>query len=481
MKRLNGMDAMLLYGEAPNLHMHTLKVAVLHAERSGTSYTFESFRKSFEERLRYLDPLRWRLIETPWRLHHPLWVEDCEVDLDYHLRRVKVPSPGGRRELNQVIGEVASTPLSRTRPLWEFHFAEGLTDNRFALIGKVHHSLADGVASANLMARLMGLQLGPEGLPRLQESPKSRALLRTAGRDHVEQLAKLPKLIQDAATGLYGVRRRAKDRGERPDMAKMFKPPPSFLNHVVSPSRTFASATLSLADAKETAKRLNVTFNDLVLATVAGALRDLLLRYDGRADRPLLSNVPVSTDKSADRISGNALSGLPVSLPVHVDDPIERVRLTALATRIAKDDHQIVGPDLYSRMMNYVPTALAPAIFRRQAARAARNSVMNVPVSNVPGPRERGEIGGAPVTEFYSTGVLSAGAAVNITVWSYVDQLDIAVLSDDRTFDDVHEATDAIVHAFAEIRSAAGLTGSLSAVSTAMASATDHRSDGDRS
>ncbi|MFZ0834899.1 MAG: WS/DGAT domain-containing protein [Mycobacterium sp.] len=118
-----------------------------------------------------------------------------------------------------------------------------------------------------------------------------------------------------------------------------------------------------MADAKETAKRLNVTFNDLVLATVAGALRDLLLRYDGRADRPLLSNVPVSTDKSADRISGNALSGLPVSLPVHVDDPIERVRLTALATRIAKDDHQIVGPDLYSRMMNYVPTALA-RIFR---------------------------------------------------------------------------------------------------------------------
>jgi diacylglycerol O-acyltransferase / wax synthase len=421
------------------------------------------------------------LVETPWHLHHPVWVEDCEVDLDYHLRRVQIPSPGGRRELNQVIGEVASTPLSRTRPLWEFHFAEGLTDNRFALIGKVHHSLADGVASANFMARLMGLHLGPEGLTALHESPTSRALLRSAVRDHVSQLAKLPKLIRDAATGLYGVRQRAKDRGDRPDMATMFKPPPSCLNHVVSPNRTFASATLSLADAKETAKRLDVTFNDLVLATVAGALRDLLLRYDGRADRPLLSNVPVSTDKSADRISGNELSGLPVSLPVHVDDPIERVRLTALATRIAKDDHQIVGPDLYSRMMNYLPTAFAPAMFRQQAARAARNSVMNVPVSNVPGPHERGEIGGAPVTEFYSTGVLSAGAAVNITVWSYVDQLDIAVLSDDRTFDDVHDATDAIVHAFAEIRSAAGLTGSLSAVSTAMASANDHRSDGSRS
>jgi len=102
MKRLNGMDAVLVYGEAPNLHMYTLKVAIVHAERSGTSFTFESFRKTFEERLRYLDPLRWRLIETSWRLHHPLWVEDCEVDLDYHLRRVEVPSPGGRRELVSV-------------------------------------------------------------------------------------------------------------------------------------------------------------------------------------------------------------------------------------------------------------------------------------------------------------------------------------------------------------------------------------------
>lgn len=471
MKRLNGMDAMLLYGEAPNLHMHTLKVAIVNPEESANPFTFESFRRSFEERLRHLEPLRWRLVETPWRLHHPVWIEDGDIDLDYHLRRVMVPSPGGRRELDQVIGDVLSTPLSRARPLWEFHLAEGLTDNRFALIGKVHHSLADGVASANLMARLMGLQEGGDALAGTRESPNARTLLKTAGRNHIEQAADLPRLIRDAVIGLSRVRRRAQDRGERLDMARMFQPPPSFMNHVVSPVRKFASATLSLPEVKDTAKRLDVTFNDLVLAIVAGALRAMLLLYDGRADRPLLSNVPVSTDRSADRISGNELSGLPVSLPVHLDDPLERVRMTALATRIAKDDHQIIGPDLYSRMMNYMPTAFAPPMFRRQALRAATNSVMNIPVSNVPGPRQRGAIGGAPVSELYSTGVLSAGAAVNITVWSYVDQLDIAVLTDDRTFDDVHEATDAIMHAFKEIRAAAGLPGDISAVGTAMAPA----------
>ena len=115
------------------------------------------FRRTIARRLHLLDPLRYRLVDIPWKLHHPMWLEDCAVDLDYHLRRVRVPSPGGRRELDQVIGEIASTPLDRGRPLWEFHFAEGMADDRFALIGKVHHTLADGVASANLLARLMDL------------------------------------------------------------------------------------------------------------------------------------------------------------------------------------------------------------------------------------------------------------------------------------------------------------------------------------
>ena len=156
MKRLNGMDAMLLYSEAPNLHTHTLKVAVIDAA-GYPDFGFEAFRDHLRRRLPLLEPLRYQLVEMPWRLHHPMWLQDCAVDLDYHLRRVRVPAPGGRRELDQVIGELASTPLDRGRPLWEFYFAEGLAGGRFALIGKVHHSLADGVASANLLARAMDL------------------------------------------------------------------------------------------------------------------------------------------------------------------------------------------------------------------------------------------------------------------------------------------------------------------------------------
>jgi diacylglycerol O-acyltransferase / wax synthase len=472
-KRLNGMDAMLLYSETPNLHTHTLKVAIVHTADFAGEFTFDVFRRTIARRLHLLDPLRYQLVDIPWKLHHPMWLEDCPVDLDYHLRRVRVPAPGGRRELDGVIGEIASTPLDRSRPLWEFHFAEGMADDRFALIGKVHHTLADGVASANLLARLMDLagsaQDERDDYPTC-EAPTTVELLRAAGRDHVQNIAALPRLMRDAARGASRVMRKAREREGDEGMAKMFKTPPTFLNHIVSPVRTFATAALSLVEIKETAKHLDVTFNDIVLSMAAGGLRELLLRYDGRADRPILASVPVSTDRSADRITGNEISGLAVSLPVHLDDPLERVRLTAVATNRAKEVNELFGPQLHGQMMEYLPPPLTPALFRWQSKRAARSMIMNVAVSNVPGPRQRGHIGGAPVSEIYSVGVLSAGSAFNMTVWSYVDQLDIAVLSDDRTFKDTHEATDAMIHAFGEIRRACGLSDA-STVETAMAPA----------
>lgn len=473
MKRLNGMDAMLLYSETPNLHTHTLKVGIINAAEFDGEFSFDVFRDTIARRLHLLDPLRYKLVDIPWRLHHPMWLENCDVDLGYHLRRVRVPSPGGRRELDQLIGEIASTPLDRTRPLWEFHFAEGMAQGRFALIGKVHHTLADGVASANLLARLMDLAGSQSDAADEQPcvAPSKSRLLWEAQLDHFQQIAALPALIADAVRGAARVRRRSKERQAHPEMAKMFNAPPTFLNHVVSPVRTFATATLSLAEVKETAKQLGVTFNDIVLSVAAGGLRELLLRYDGRADRPLMSSVPVSTDRSPDRVTGNEIGGLMVSLPVHVDDPRERVRLISVSSTIAKENYELLGPELQGRMMEYLPPPLAPAMFRRQGRRADRNKMMNVAVSNVPGPRQRGHIGGAPVSEIYSVGVLSAGSAFNMTVWSYVDQLDIAVLSDDRTFDDMHEATDAMVHAFGEIRRAAGFSGEPTVVDTAMAPA----------
>ena len=220
--------------------------------------------------------------------------------------------------------------------------------------------------------------------------------------------------------------------------------------------RTFATATLSLAQVKETGKTLQITVNDVVMASAAGALRQLLLRYDGSADRPLVASVPASTDRSPHRISGNELGGMAVSLPTHVGDPLERVRLTATSTAIAKENNELFGPELYGKLITYLPPFAAPPAFKWLARRNAQTRLFNLPVSNVAGPRERGHFAGAPVGEIYSAGPLIAGCGINITVWSYVDQLNISVIADDRTFGDTHEMTDAMVCAFREIRSAAG-------------------------
>lgn len=198
----------------------------------------------------------------------------------------------------------------------------------------------------------------------------------------------------------------------------------------------------------------------MVLATVAGALRELLLRYDGSADVPLIAGVPVSYGEP-DRLVGNEFSYMTPSLAVHVADPMRRVRLTATATRIAKENHQLLGPSLLPSWMNYLPPAVAPEAFRWQSRRMESSAIMNLTVSNVPGPRERGSIEGATITEIYSVGPLVLGSGMNVTVWSYVDQLNVSVLTDDLTTDDPHEVTDAMVRSFTELREAAGMTGGL--------------------
>lgn len=182
------------------MHTQTLKVAIVDADADEVEFGFDRFRKTLERRLPLLEPLRYELVNIPWRIHHPMWLENCEVDLDYHLRRVRIPEPGNRRELDRVIGEVASAPLDRSRPLWEFHFAEGLADGRVALIGKIHHALADGVASANLLALAMDLNTPADDSAsddvEVCERPTSRELMRAAARDHIQQLVELSGVVR---------------------------------------------------------------------------------------------------------------------------------------------------------------------------------------------------------------------------------------------------------------------------------------------
>src|ERR1700752_1791923 len=195
-KRLSGWDAVLLYSETPTVHMHTLKLAVIELhDLGGRKSCTDEFRNVIHSRLYKLDPFRYELIDIPFKFHHPMWRENCEVDLDYHVRQCRVDSPGGRRQLDEAVGRIASTPLDRNKPLWEMYFIEGLTNGRIAVLGQIHHALADGVASANLLARGMDLQPGPQGDRHsyaTDPAPGRSELARTAFADHLRQIRRLP-------------------------------------------------------------------------------------------------------------------------------------------------------------------------------------------------------------------------------------------------------------------------------------------------
>jgi len=470
-KRLSGWDAVLLYSETPTVHMHTLKLAVIELDDVGDrKFGIDEFRKVIHGRLHKMEPFCYQLIEVPGKIHHPMWRENCEVDLEYHVRPYRVDAPGGRRQLDEAVGRIASTPLDRTRPLWEMYFIEGLANGRIAVLGKIHHALADGVASANLLARGMDLQTGPQpdrdSYP-TDPAPTKGELLRSAFADHMRHLGRFPGVVRYTAQGIQRVRKSS--RKLSPELTRPFTPPPSFMNHRVDAQRRFATATLALADVKQTGKQLGVTINDMVLAISAGALRQLSLKYDGHADHPLLASVPVSFDFSPDRVSGNRFSGVMMVVPIQLDDPLERVQAVHDAAVDAKEAHHLLGPELVSRWAAYFPPAPAERLFHWLADKDGQNKVLNIPISNVPGPREPGRVGGALVTEIYSVGPLTTGSGLNITVWSYVDQLNISVLSDGATLSDPHELTDALINSFIEIRRAAGLSEELTVVEKAMA------------
>ncbi|MBX9922338.1 MAG: wax ester/triacylglycerol synthase family O-acyltransferase [Mycolicibacterium frederiksbergense] len=470
MKRLSGWDAFLLYTEAPNVHMHTLKIAIIDLHGLGNrTFGVEDFRTVLHGRLHKLDPFRYQLVDIPFKFHHPMWRENTDVDLEYHVRPWRVAAPGGRRELDEAIGEIASTPLDRSRPLWEMYFVEGLADDRIAVVGKIHHALADGVASANLLARGMDLSHGPQ---RERDSyatdpdPSKSELVRSAFTDHLRQIGRIPGLVKYTAGGVARVRRSQHKFG--PELTRPFTPPPSFMNHVLTPGRRFATASLALADVKSTGKQLGATINDMVLAMSSGALRKLQLHYEGKADHPLLASVPMSFDFSPDRISGNRFTGVLMALPVDEPDVLERVRQASAAASLAKESSQLIGPELVARWASYMPPAAVEALFRRLSDKDGQNKVLNLNISNVPGPREQGKVGGATVTEIYSVGPLTAASGLNITVWSYVDQLNISVISDTETVKDPHEVTEAMVQELREIRHAAGISEELTVIEAAL-------------
>ena len=427
MKRLTGSDAMMLFSEAANVPMHTVKVAILDAPAGG-DFSVETARRVVQQRLHRFEPLRRELVDTPYGFHRPMWRENCPVDLEYHVRPLHLPAPGGRRELDDAIATLIEQPLDRTRPLWEIYVVDGLADGRLAVVTKIHHALADGVASANLLA----------GALDKPDKPR-RARRRRVRFPPVQDPTTLDGHPRSPPPNRRVAKPFALHRGRRPPChphrrdRTSVKVPRSFMNHRLTARRRFATASLPFADAKQITRELGCTINDLVLAMAAGATRELRLRYDGHSDTPLVAMVPVCLDASPGRSAGNNFTQIAVALPADLDDALHRVSQSHEAAVSAKQLHNLRGPELLTRWFAYLPPLMVRKLSGLMARTNAHLKMQNLVVSNVPGPREHVHVAGATIAEFYSVGPLVAGSGLNITVWSYADQLNISVLADAAT------------------------------------------------
>ncbi|MBW2245364.1 MAG: wax ester/triacylglycerol synthase family O-acyltransferase, partial [Deltaproteobacteria bacterium] len=417
MRRMSGMDAMFLYNEIPTQHMHTLKLAILDPPGGAEGYSFEEERKLLASTLDRLPPFRWKVVPTPFAINHPLWIEDPDFDLDLHVHRAALPEPGGRKELSEFVSEVASRPLDRTRPMWEMWMVEGLEGGRVASVLKVHHSLADGHATADLLNQFLtarGGELPPPPEQAWKPEPiPSRAWLFWRG------VVDLVPFLWRGIPSLVRAVRAARKRKAIHLAAGVEQPPPAFsgpdttLNTVLTSHRRFAYATLPFQTAKQTAHAFGVTINDVLLAVVSGAVRRYLLEHRDLPSAPLVACVPTDmrTPEQAGTY-GNHVSVMYVNLCTDIEDPAERLMAIHRATQAAKLELEDTAGARLADFFEFVPPVISRVLMSRTQThmkRLGRPSQANLIVSNVRGPSEPLFHDRLPLGEFFSIGPVLEG------------------------------------------------------------------------
>ena len=438
--------------------MHTLKISIFD---SGESFDRAELKRHLLSVIHTLPALRWRILPIPFALHHPVAVDDPEFDIDFHLRHVALPKPGGMREFEEMVGQISSHCLDRRRPLWEIWMVEGLEGSKTAFVMKIHHTLADGLASVQLFTRLM-TTAGETSPPAWSPGPLPgrwelvwRSLL-----SHVRHDARqFPEFVR---TWIERSKQRRLYRKNRRVLAVDHLArdiPHCRFNGALTTQRTFATASYSLADFKALKNALDGTLNDVVLALLAGALRRYLLDKGDSVDQPLIAIIPVSADEpGTERLYGNNFSQMGTRLHIRIEDPVARFHKIRESTIAGKSELEIFGKSTMPMLLHYLPPFLFSWKTRRDydqqlADRDTYAILGNVAISNVPGPRERLVSGGLTLDSLYSVGPLMEGSGLNITVWSYADQLNFSVISCKKLVPDPHNIVLAMAEEFAELQS----------------------------
>lgn len=464
--RLSGIDTAFLYGETPSWHMHVSAVSVLDPI-TADSFSFDRLRRQIAERLPDVPQFRMKLREVPFGLHRPLLVDDPDFDLDFHIRHIGAPSPGGREQLGNLIGELVGWKLDRSRPLWEMWLIDGLEGGQKALLAKIHHAIIDGVSGSELATVLLDLEPEPAPRPPVEESegeappvPNDFELMLSGFFHTISTPYRVARFTRQS------IRQAARflpfaQRDSTPPIP--FQAPRTPFNTAISPHRRFAFASVSLADAKRVKDAFGVKLNDMVIALCAGTLRHYLEDRHSLPEQPLIAQCPVSTrPDDQKREIGTQVSSMLVSLATDVDDPAERLRAIHASTMGAKEMQKAMSAE---KIMGLGETAtpglisLAARMYTAAGLDRTAPPVMNLIISNVPGPTFQLYSAGAKVEALYPMGPLLFGTGLNVTVFSYRDSIDFGFMVCRDVIEDPWPLADGVSAAMQELVKAADALG----------------------
>ncbi len=449
-ERLSGLDATFLYVEDRAAHMHVGALAVFDGRPPDHGELLALIASKLDRVPRY----RQRLAFVPLDLGRPVWIDDDRFDLGHHVRRRELTPPGGEEQLEELAGRLFGQQLDRERPPWELWVLEGLADGRFAVLAKTHHCMVDGVAGADLATVLLDVEpdatAPPEAPPWTPRAGPDRATLLTASiADQLgHPLALLRGAFEPSSTAGRTLRELAAGVVPLLGLSRLGRAPASSLNGPLGPRRCWATASLDLAAVKAVRAALGGTVNDVLLAAVAAALRELLRSRGEEPYADLRVMVPVSARGPGGRgAPGNRLTAIFCDLPVGEPDPARRLARVSRETRKLKEGGQALGALTWTRLGDLAPPWLLARVARYQAA----HRYMNLVVTNVPGPQYPLYLLGRKMVGWYPLVPLAPGQTVGVAVQSYDGKMGVGLVGDARRARDLHVLARAIPDALAEL------------------------------
>ena len=453
MDHLSITDASFLHLETPETPMHVGSLMLFELPKGYRGEYYEDVKKVIGERMHLVTLFHRKLAQMPFELADPVWIEDDDIDLDYHVRHVTLRRPGTMEQLEQLVARLHSTLLDRSRPLWEVVVIDGLANGQIGYYTKAHHSGIDGKAGVELAKVLYDTTPEIRSVPPPHRSRRSgeyqlgvAELLQAALSNSAAQYAKLGRLLPTAAKALDAAGRvlAAQGAAGAQRSANLGLSAKTIFNVAITNQRSFSTMSLPLDEIKALGKRVGGTVNTIVMAMCSGALRRFLSPRGELPDKAILAAVPVSLRSAGDKQMNNQVSIIRVDLATDIADPRERFKAIHASSEAAKavvsELKPVLGADMPVLGSPWLMTGLA-SLYARSGLPSRVPPLASVLISNVPGLPMTIYLAGAKMLHYYPVSIPYHGNAMNITVQSYAGLLEFGITACRRALsqDESHE------------------------------------------